>query len=78
MDKLRLMEQPSNRKALCIVIKLTTVQQLSGNFSIMQYLKFTKMKTVDLNAATIIALIVGLLSGIIATTWWKKLDDESY
>ena len=75
LDKLRLIEQPSNRKALCIVIGLTTAQQLSGNFSIMQYLEslFTKIKIIDLNAATIIALIVGLLSGSIVTTMVEKV-----
>ncbi|KAF3423467.1 hypothetical protein E2986_10665 [Frieseomelitta varia] len=75
LDKLRLMELLSNRKALCIVIGLDTVQQLSGNFSIMQYLEslFTKIKTIDLNVATIIALIVGLLSSSIVTTMVEKV-----
>ena len=75
LDKMRLMKQPSNKRALCIVIGLTTAQQLSGNFSTMQYLEslFTKMKTINSNAATIIVLIVGLLSGTIATAMVEKV-----
>lgn len=75
LDKMRLMKQPSNRRALCIVIGLTTAQQLSGNFSTMQYLEslFTKMSTINSNAATIIVLIVGLLSGAMATVLVEKI-----
>ncbi|XP_043528708.1 sugar transporter ERD6-like [Frieseomelitta varia] len=39
LDKIRLMKQPSNRRALCIVIGLITAQQLSGNFCTMQYVE---------------------------------------
>ncbi|KOX79494.1 Facilitated trehalose transporter Tret1 [Melipona quadrifasciata] len=69
LDKMRLMKQPGNKKALCIVVGLTTAQQLSGNFSTMQYLEllFMKMKTIKSSVATIIVLAVGLLSGTAAT-----------
>lgn len=69
LDKMRLMKQPGNKKALCIVVGLTTAQQLSGNFNTMQYLEllFMKMKTIKSSVATIIILTVGLLSGTAAT-----------
>ncbi|CAD1471412.1 unnamed protein product, partial [Heterotrigona itama] len=74
LGRLRLMKQPCNVRALCIIIGLTAAQQFSGNFSTMQYLEvlFTKAKTIDSNIATIIVLSLGLISGTIATATVEK------
>lgn len=68
--KLRTMLLPNNVKALSIVIGLVAAQQLSGNFSTMQYLQvlFNKAEVgIDSNVATIVVLGVGLVSGSLAT-----------
>ncbi|XP_076756796.1 facilitated trehalose transporter Tret1 isoform X1 [Xylocopa sonorina] len=68
--KLRMLLLPNNTKALCIVVGLITAQQLSGNFSTMQYLEvlFNKAAVgIDSNLATILVLAVGLVSGALAT-----------
>ncbi|XP_076235998.1 facilitated trehalose transporter Tret1 isoform X2 [Calliopsis andreniformis] len=68
--RLRMLLLRSNVKALSIVIGLVAAQQLSGNFSTMQYLQvlFNKADVgIDSNAATIVVLGVGLISGSLAT-----------
>ncbi|XP_029039433.1 facilitated trehalose transporter Tret1-like isoform X1 [Osmia bicornis bicornis] len=68
--KLRMLFLPNNAKALSIVIGLVAAQQLSGNFSTMQYLEvlFKKAEVgIDSNFATILVLAVGLVSGGLAT-----------
>lgn len=68
--KLRMLLLPNNVKALCIVVGLIAAQQLSGNFSTMQYLEvlFKKAEVgIDSNLATILVLAVGLVSGALAT-----------
>ncbi|CAK9821297.1 Facilitated trehalose transporter Tret1 [Anthophora retusa] len=68
--KLRMLFLPNNAKALCIVVGLITAQQLSGNFSTMQYLEMLFKKAavgIDSNVATILVLVVGLISGALAT-----------
>ncbi|CAB0037938.1 unnamed protein product [Trichogramma brassicae] len=60
----------NNRRALLIVMGLILGQQLSGNFSTMQYLEtmFTEAKIgVAPHIATIIIVSVGLVSGATAT-----------
>ncbi|XP_011494440.1 PREDICTED: facilitated trehalose transporter Tret1-like [Ceratosolen solmsi marchali] len=59
-----------NRRALLIVMGLILGQQLSGNFSTMQYLEhmFLEAKIgIDSHMATIIVLAVGLVSGALST-----------
>ncbi|KMQ92006.1 sugar transporter erd6 [Lasius niger] len=68
--KLKLMLLPSNARALGIVLGLIMAQQLSGNFSTMQYLEvlFKKMSIgIDSNMATVIVLAVGLVSSGLST-----------
>ncbi|XP_018396506.1 PREDICTED: facilitated trehalose transporter Tret1-like [Cyphomyrmex costatus] len=64
-DKLKLMLLPSNARALVIVLSLIATQQLSGNFSTIQYLEVLFKKAtigIDSNLATILVLAVGLIS----------------
>jgi MFS family permease len=59
-----------NRRALLIVMGLILGQQLSGNFSTMQYLEhmfFEAKIGIDSHTATIIVLAVGLVSGALST-----------
>lgn len=68
--KLRTMMLPNNARALSIIIGLIAAQQLSGNFSTMQYLQILFNKAdvgIDSNVATIVVLAVGLVSGSLAT-----------
>lgn len=68
--KLKLMLLPSNARALGIVLGLIAAQQLSGNFSTMQYLEVLFKKAaigIDSNLATILVLAVGLISGGLST-----------
>nr|XP_012216908.1 PREDICTED: facilitated trehalose transporter Tret1-like isoform X1 [Linepithema humile] len=70
MAKLKLMMLPSNARALGIILGLVAAQQLSGNFSTMQYLEvlFKRAATgIDSNLATILVLAVGLVAGGLST-----------
>lgn len=70
LSKLKLMLLPTNRRALCIILGLIVAQQLSGNFSTMQYLEvlFDRASVgIDSNIATILVLAVGLVSGACST-----------
>jgi len=70
MAKLKLMMLPSNTRALGIILGLVAAQQLSGNFSTMQYLEVLFKRTatgIDSNLATILVLAVGLVSGGLST-----------
>lgn len=70
LAKLRMLLLPNNAKALCIIIGLIAAQQLSGNFSTMQYMEVLFKKAavgIDSNLATILVLAVGLISGSLAT-----------
>lgn len=65
MAKLKLMLLPSNARALGIILSLIATQQLSGNFSTIQYLEVLFKKAaigIDSNVATILVLAVGLVS----------------
>ncbi|KAG5319189.1 TRET1 protein, partial [Pseudoatta argentina] len=65
MGKLKLMLLPSNARALGIILSLIATQQLSGNFSTIQYLEVLFKKAaigIDSNVATILVLAVGLIS----------------
>ena len=65
-----LLMKVNNRRALLIVMGLILGQQLSGNFSTMQYLEkmFSAAKIgINSHVATIIILAVGLVSGATAT-----------
>ncbi|XP_018307959.1 facilitated trehalose transporter Tret1 [Mycetomoellerius zeteki] len=65
MEKLKLMLLPSNARAFGIIVSLIAAQQLSGNFSTMQYLEVLFKKAaigIDSNVATILVLVVGLIS----------------
>ncbi|XP_058804249.1 facilitated trehalose transporter Tret1-like isoform X2 [Phymastichus coffea] len=65
-----LLMKTNNRRALLIVMALILGQQLSGNFSTMQYLETmfeTADSAVDSHVATIIVLAVGLVSGATCT-----------
>ncbi|XP_066594690.1 facilitated trehalose transporter Tret1-like isoform X3 [Prorops nasuta] len=69
-EKLKLILVPNNKRALCIVLALIAAQQLSGNFSTMQYLEvlFKKAEVgIDSNIATIVVLAVGFVSSSLAT-----------
>lgn len=66
----RLLMKLNNRRALLIVMGLILGQQLSGNFSTMQYLEqmFYEAKIgIEPHTATIIVLAVGLVSGAMST-----------
>lgn len=66
----RLLMKVRNRRALLIIMGLILGQQLSGNFTTIQYLEtmFQSAKIgIDSHYATIIVLAVGLVSGGIAT-----------
>ncbi|XP_020292407.1 facilitated trehalose transporter Tret1-like isoform X2 [Pseudomyrmex gracilis] len=68
--KLKLMMLPSNTRALGIILGLVAAQQLSGNFSTMQYLEVLFKKAaigIDFYVATILVLAVGLVSGGLST-----------
>ncbi|KAL6436180.1 hypothetical protein ACFW04_005727 [Cataglyphis niger] len=68
--KVKLMLSPSNVRALGIILGLIMAQQLSGNFSTMQYLEvlFKKVAVgIDSNMATILVLAVGLISSGLST-----------
>ncbi|XP_015440414.1 PREDICTED: facilitated trehalose transporter Tret1-like isoform X2 [Dufourea novaeangliae] len=68
--RLKTMWLPTNLKALKIVLGLIAAQQLSGNFSTMQYLQVLFEKSaigIDPKIATILVLVVGLVSGGLAT-----------
>ncbi|XP_012149529.1 trehalose transporter 1-like protein isoform X2 [Megachile rotundata] len=68
--KLKMLLLPNNAKSLSIVVGLVAAQQLSGNFSTMQYLEVLFKKAsvgIDSNLATILVLAVGLVSGALAT-----------
>lgn len=70
ISKMKLMLLPSNTRALGIILGLVAAQQLSGNFSTMQYLEVLFEKTaigIDTNLATILVLAVGLVSGALST-----------
>ncbi|KAK2587194.1 hypothetical protein KPH14_002939 [Odynerus spinipes] len=70
LNKLKLILLPTNRRALCIILGLIVAQQLSGNFSTMQYLEvlFNRASVgIDSNIATILVLAVGLVSGACST-----------
>lgn len=70
LEKLKMLVQPTNGKALGIVIGLIAAQQLSGNFSTMQYLEVLFKDAavgIDSNLATILVLAVGLVSCAFAT-----------
>ncbi|XP_032678590.1 facilitated trehalose transporter Tret1-like isoform X2 [Odontomachus brunneus] len=70
VGKLKLMLLPSNARALSIILGLVAAQQLSGNFSTMQYLEVLFKKAaigIDSNLATILVLAVGLVSGGLST-----------
>lgn len=65
MAKLKLMLLPNNIRALGIILSLIATQQLSGNFSTIQYLEVLFKKAaigIDSNVATILVLAVGLVS----------------
>ncbi|XP_074111361.1 facilitated trehalose transporter Tret1 isoform X3 [Cotesia typhae] len=68
--KVRHLLSSNNRKAFFMVLMLIVVQQLSGNFTTMQFLTqlFDEAKVgIDVNIATIIVFAVGLVSGTLAT-----------
>ncbi|XP_057341838.1 facilitated trehalose transporter Tret1-like isoform X2 [Microplitis mediator] len=68
--KIRHLLSSNNRKAFFIVLMLIVVQQLSGNFTTMQFLTQlfeTANVGIDVNIATIIVFAVGLVSGTLAT-----------
>ncbi|XP_015188142.1 PREDICTED: facilitated trehalose transporter Tret1-like isoform X2 [Polistes dominula] len=70
MNKLKLMLLPTNSRALCIILGLIAAQQLSGNFSTIQYLEVLFKRSsvgIDSNIATILVLAVGLVSGACST-----------
>ncbi|XP_076647267.1 facilitated trehalose transporter Tret1 isoform X2 [Halictus rubicundus] len=70
LARLKTMRLPNNLKALNIILGLVAAQQLSGNFSTMQYLQvlFEKASVgINSNLATILVLAVGLVSGGLAT-----------
>ncbi|XP_044002400.1 proton myo-inositol cotransporter-like [Aphidius gifuensis] len=66
----------NNRKAFLIVFGLIMAQQMSGNFSTMQYLtslfEKSKIQLIDTDVATIIVFAVGLISGVVATATVEK------
>ncbi|KYQ50122.1 Facilitated trehalose transporter Tret1 [Trachymyrmex zeteki] len=65
MGKLKLMLLPSNARAFGIILSLIAAQQFSGNFITMQYLEVLFKKAaigIDSNVATILVLVVGLIS----------------
>lgn len=67
---IQLLMRVRNRRALLIIMGLILGQQLSGNFTTIQYLEtmFKSAKIgIDSHMATIIVLAVGLVSGAIAT-----------
>lgn len=69
-SKLRMLLLPANGRALGIVLGLITAQQLSGNFSTMQFLSVLFNETsigIDSDLATILVLAVGLVSCGFAT-----------
>ncbi|XP_078043186.1 facilitated trehalose transporter Tret1 isoform X2 [Augochlora pura] len=75
MTRLKILRLPNNLKALYIILGLVAAQQLSGNFSTMQYLQvlFEKAKVgIDSNVATILVLAVGLVSADLATATVEK------
>ncbi|XP_072750707.1 facilitated trehalose transporter Tret1 isoform X2 [Anoplolepis gracilipes] len=68
--KLKLMLLPNNIRALGIVLGLIMAQQLSGNFSTMQYLEVLFKKVaigIDSSMATVLVLAVGLVSSGLST-----------
>ncbi|KAF7383438.1 hypothetical protein HZH66_012788 [Vespula vulgaris] len=70
LNKVKLMLLPTNSRALCIILGLIAAQQLSGNFSTIQYLEvlFNRASVgIDSNIATILVLAVGLVSGACST-----------
>ncbi|KAI4481878.1 hypothetical protein M0802_013881 [Mischocyttarus mexicanus] len=70
LNKLKLMLLPTNSRALCIILGLIVAQQLSGNFSTIQYLEVLFKRSsvgIDSNIATILVLAVGLVSGACST-----------
>ncbi|XP_043496773.1 facilitated trehalose transporter Tret1-like isoform X2 [Polistes fuscatus] len=70
LNKLKLMLLPTNSRALCIILGLIAAQQLSGNFSTIQYLEVLFKRSsvgIDSNIATILVLAVGLVSGACST-----------
>lgn len=73
--KLREILLPNNRKALGIILTLIITQGMSGNFSTMAYLEvlFHRAKIgIDTNLATVIVLMVGLFSCVLATVTVEK------
>ena len=70
-DRFRQLFQPNNKKALLIISGLILTQQLSGNFSMMQYIQDLLMNTnnigLDPYTSTIIIFAFGLLAGTVAT-----------
>ncbi|XP_033212628.1 facilitated trehalose transporter Tret1-like isoform X3 [Belonocnema kinseyi] len=70
-DRFRQLFLPNNRKALLIISGLILTQQLSGNFSMMQYIQdvLTKANDIGLDPykSTIIIFAVGLLAGTVST-----------
>lgn len=69
-SKLRMMLLRNNARAMSIVLGLVAAQQLSGNFSTMQYMEILFQQAavgIDSNLATILVLAVGLVSGGLAT-----------
>uniref|UniRef100_A0A6V7JMW9 Major facilitator superfamily (MFS) profile domain-containing protein n=1 Tax=Bracon brevicornis TaxID=1563983 RepID=A0A6V7JMW9_9HYME len=75
VDRIRRLLSPNNLKAFFMVLGLIATQQLSGNFTTMQYLpKLFKEANIgiDGNYATIIVLAVGLVSGTISTMTVEK------
>lgn len=70
ISDISLLMKVRNRRALFIIMGLILGQQLSGNFTTIQYLEtmFKSAKIgIDSHMATIIVLAVGLVSGAIAT-----------
>lgn len=75
LNNIKKLLSSNNRKAFTIVFSLILSQQLSGNFSTMQYLtslfEKSKMK-MNSDIATIIVFAVGLISGVVATFFVEK------
>ncbi|XP_011308802.1 facilitated trehalose transporter Tret1 isoform X2 [Fopius arisanus] len=73
--KIRRLLSYNNRKAFAMVLGLIITQQLSGNFTTMQYLsKFFDAANIGIDAdyATIIVFTVGLVSGTVSTMTVEK------
>ncbi|XP_046734453.1 facilitated trehalose transporter Tret1-like [Diprion similis] len=73
--KFREMLLPNNRKAVTIIVSLIIAQLMSGNYTTMAYLEVLFQSAnigIDTNLATVIVLVMGLLSCALATVTVEK------